>query len=61
MTSHKELNEIIAAQDKEIKHLLDRIEGLKKHIDKMSCCCAGCTKHNAQLDSDNGEKVGNEF
>lgn len=25
------------------------IRVLQKHIDAMSCCCAGCTKHNQQL------------
>jgi hypothetical protein len=25
------------------------VEALLKHIDNMSCCCAGCQKHNQDL------------
>lgn len=27
----------------------EEISRLQKHIDEMSCCCAGCTKHNVDL------------
>jgi hypothetical protein len=44
-----------------VQILVTQIVMLRKHIDQMSCCCSGCTKHNAQLASNDGEKVGNEF
>ena len=28
----------------------DQIKKLEEHIEKMSCCCAGCTKHNLNLE-----------
>ncbi len=34
-----------------IKKLREENLRLKKHIDAMSCCCAGCTKHNQDLNA----------
>jgi len=43
------------------RELDEEIMRLKKHIASMSCCCAGCTKHNLALEENNGPKAGNEF
>ena len=32
-----------------IQMLEKKIISLESHIEKMSCCCAGCTKHNQDL------------
>ena len=34
---------------KAVNDLVEEVEKLRRHIDKMSCCCAGCTKHNADI------------
>ncbi len=34
---------------REKQELQNKIERLQEHIDKMSCCCSGCTKHNQDL------------
>lgn len=42
-------------EDKFVNDALDEIEKLNKHIEQMSCCCAGCTKHNLNIkEGENG-------
>jgi hypothetical protein len=47
--------------NRQANNYLAEVSKLKKHISQMSCCCAGCTKHNLALDSGNGEKIGDEL
>ena len=40
-----------------LRELMELNDKLQSHIDKMSCCCSGCCRHNDALKtiiSDNG-------
>lgn len=64
---HIEDKDLIGKIELEIVYLKQQLEGLtgylriletenislKKHISQMSCCCAGCTKHNLDLQTNN--------
>ncbi len=42
-------SDLIVSMRIHIKELEAKIKSLESHIEKMSCCCAGCTKHNQDL------------
>jgi len=41
-----------------LQKALADIKYLNDHINKMSCCCAGCTKHNQDLGKAGGPPTG---
>lgn len=47
--------------DGRIEELRKEVYLLNKHIEQMSCCCAGCTKHNLSIEVDDGQKIGDEL